>query len=138
MFTEMLAGWELGGRRNTDPALFFHVRPSSCLVRAMVVLEEAVAKPPHTVKDCQSGAMVTLTAVAAEGILLMVISWMSIVLRCRPSVTVFAPPSTSVAVAEAAIRSVNVLPSFSAITVLVVASSFAGSVKSELLAPPTA
>ena len=70
----------------------------------------------------------TLTAVAAGGIFLMVMSCMSIVLRWRPSVTVFVPPSTSVAVAVAAMRSVRLLPSFSVIAEVVVASSFAGSV----------
>ena len=72
--------------------------------------------------------MVTVTAVAAEGTFLMVTSCRSIVLRLKPNVTVFEPPSVSVATAEAAMRSVSVRPSFSATALVGVASSFEGRV----------
>ena len=94
----------------------------------MVVLVLAVEKAPLTVSACHSGAIVTLTAVAAVGTFLMVTSCSSIVLRCRPSVTVFVPPSTSVAVACAAIRSPCALPSFRVMADVLVPSLWVGSV----------
>ena len=93
----------------------------------MVLLVPAVAKVPPTVSDCHSGAMVTLTAVAAVGIFLISTLWMSIDLRVMPRVTVFVPPSVSMAVACAAIRSPCVLPSFSTMADVAKASSAVGS-----------
>ena len=85
-----------------------------------------MAKPPPTVRDCQRGAKVTETAVAAVGIFFISMSCIIITLRTSPNVTVFVPPSTSVAVAVAAMRSVSALPSFSVRAVVVVASSLVG------------
>ena len=73
MFTLMLAGMSDGGRKNAL-ALVVHVRPSACLVKVMVLLPEVPAYVPPTVRFSHSGLMVTLTAVAAVGILLMVMS----------------------------------------------------------------
>ena len=56
----------------------------------------------------------------------MVMSCKSITFLVSPNVTVFVPPSTSVAVADAAMRSVIVRPSFSVSAVVFVASSFVG------------
>ena len=71
--------------------------------------------------------MVTLTAVAAVGTFFTTTLWMSIVFLVKPSVTVFVPPSVSVAVACAAIRSPCVLPSFSTMADVAKASSAVGS-----------
>ena len=51
-----------------------HVRPSSCFVNAIVLLLFVVLYVPLTVRACHSGAIVTLTAVAAVGIFLIVTS----------------------------------------------------------------
>ena len=50
-----------------------------------------------------------------------------IVILAMPSVTVFVPPSTSVTVAEAAIRSVSFFPSCSVIADVVKAFDTVGS-----------
>ena len=81
------------------------VRPSLCVVRAMVCEPLTPLKVPPTVSACHSGAMVTLTTVAAVGTFFTTTLWMSIVFLVMPSVTVFVPPSVSVAVACAVIRS---------------------------------
>lgn len=127
MFTLMLAGMSDGGRKNAL-ALVVHVRPSACLVKAMVLFPFVPLYVPPIVIFSHSGEIVTLTAVAAVGTLLMVMSCKSITLRSSPSVTVFVLPSTSDTLALAVIRSVSALPSFNPIAVVVVASSLVGNV----------
>ena len=134
--TFIVVGPDASGRYAVDE--FSHVPASPFLVRLIVWLPLSPLYPPLSIIPSYRGVIVTDTAVTLFGTLFIVTFSIIITFRDNVSVRVFSSPNARLMLLVAVIRSACCMPSFSDITVSLVASSFSGRLYVAASAPAMA